>query len=455
MDLNENVDLMKAGSFEEILKKRLRLEIEKNARNFFIDFTQGESISNIAAHELQGIDDILYEYYNSAFEKSHKWNRLDNEARWNILDKKVKDFLQNFTDNNLKKMYENIDFTEDESKYIQLKDMRSILDTSSAKNALVEVILRRKLLEVFGKEEVSKMLMLISDKSFDGKQHIMQLMSDNPFSGKVQERWEREIYKIVEHSFNAKINCGGYAFKIDQCFFTPTSRRENEEEKIVKEDARVISSYLEKFSFIRLLGDTKLEDDEYIVIYRAQAGHACEERHFIRVERDGTITEKDGNGPIRKFEKWDSAFQDGDKIIEIIFAVKENHPMFGYTTEYVNDNCDGKNFEQTVEQAVKDKNNTFTYHCKDYSLKKDKKGNVVVCSVEEKRIVVVADVLLDKKEDENMECVVMIRDGYNKIIENYEGKVKPVIKDSKLINYDSFRNARDKVEEKEHIDNDR
>ena len=49
----------------------------------------------------------------------------------------------------------------------------------------------------------------------------------------------------------------------------------------------------------------------------------------------------------------------------------------------------------------------------------------------------------------------MIRDGYNKIIENYEGKVKPVIKDSKLINYDSFRNARDKVEEKEHIDNDR
>ena len=138
-----------------------------------------------------------------------------------------------------------------------------------------------------------------------------------------------------------------------------------------------------------------------------------------------------------------------------MFAVKEVHPMFGYTTEYVNDNCNGKNFEQTVEQAVKDKNNTFTYHCKDYSLKKDKEGNVVVCLAERKRFVVVADVLLDKKEDENMECVVMIRDGYNKIIENYEGKVKPVIKDSKLINYDSFRNVKDKVEEREHIDNDR
>ena len=455
MVLKESTDSMEVENFEGTLKKRLRLEIEKDARKFFIDFTQGDGISNVALQELQGIDDVLYEYYNNAFEKSHEYDRLDSEARWNVLDKKVKDFRQNFTDNNLKKMYENIDFTEDESKYIQLKNMRSIQDNSSAKNALVEVILRRKLFEIFGRKEISKMLMLISEKSFDGKRHIMQLMSDDPFDGSVSERLENEIEKIVEYSFNAKINCGGYAFKIDQCFFTPTSRSGNEREKIVKEDAQVISSYLEKFPFIRLLGDTKLEDDEYIVIYRAQAGHAYEGRHFIRVERDGTITEKDGNRPIRKFEKWGSAFQDEDKIIEIMFAVKEEHPMFGYTLEYVNDNCNGKNFEQTVEQAVKDKNNTFTYHCKDYSLKKDKEGNVVVCSIEEKRFIVVADVLLDKKEDENIECVVMIRDGYNRIIENYEGKMKPVIKDSKLINYDSFQNIKDKADEREHIDNDR
>ena len=88
-------------------------------------------------------------------------------------------------------------------------------------------------------------------------------------------------------------------------------------------------------------------------------------------------------------------------------------------------------------------------------MKKDKEGNVVVCSIEEKRFIVVADVLLDKKEDENIECVVMIRDGYNRIIENYEGKMKPVIKDSKLINYDSFQNIKDKADEREHIDNDR
>ena len=28
--------------------------------------------------------------------------------------------------------------------------------------------------------------------------------------------------------------------------------------------------------------------------------------------------------------------------------------MFGYTYEDVNKNCNGKNFEQTVEQAIKD-----------------------------------------------------------------------------------------------------
>ena len=101
MVLKESTDSMEVENFEGTLKKRLRLEIEKDARKFFIDFTQGDGISNVALQELQGIDDVLYEYYDNAFEKSHEYDRLDSEARWNVLDKKVKDFRQNFTDNNL------------------------------------------------------------------------------------------------------------------------------------------------------------------------------------------------------------------------------------------------------------------------------------------------------------------------------------------------------------------
>ena len=122
--------------------------------------------------------------------------------------------------------------------------------------------------------------------------------------------------------------------------------------------------------------------------------------------------------------------------------------MFGYTYEDVNKNCNGKNFEQTVEQAIKEKRNSFTYHCKEYALKKDKEGNIVVCSEEGEKSVIVADVLLDDKEDENIECVTVIREGYDGQVENYEGKIKPIIVDGKLVNYDCFRNIKSKVDER-------
>ena len=44
---------------------------------------------------------------------------------------------------------------------MQLKKMRYIEEQTSAKNALVEIIIRRKLLEMFGKDEILKMLRII------------------------------------------------------------------------------------------------------------------------------------------------------------------------------------------------------------------------------------------------------------------------------------------------------
>ena len=454
MTLNENTECMECESFEKELERRVRLRVQKNAQDFFISFEQGDNISDIAKEELQGLDNTLYEYYISTFGTSNEWNKLSNEDRWDILDEKVDEFFHNFTDNKLKEMYANISFTEEENKYIQLKNMRYIQDQISAKNALIEILIRRKLFEAFGKEEISKMLMIISPKKFKGREHIEQLMSDKPFGKDVIERWKKEIDERVQYSFNNSINCGGYAFKIDQCFWTPTSNKENEKIKVVEEDAQVISSYLEKFPFIRLLGNTKLEDDEYMVIYRTVIGRAAECRHFIRVEKDGTITEKDANGPIRKFEKWSPNLQNEDKIEEVVFAVKEKHPMFGYTLDDVNSNCNGKNFEQTVEQAIKEQRNALEYHCKEYFLKKDKDGNVVICSADGEKNVIVADVLLDNEEDENIECATVIREGYNGIIENYEGKIKPIIAEGKLVNYNSFRNDKSKVEEREYMEND-
>ena len=128
--------------------------------------------------------------------------------------------------------------------------------------------------------------------------------------------------------------------------------------------------------------------------------------------------------------------------------------MFGYTLDDVNSNCNGKNFEQTVEQAIKEQKNALEYHCKEYFLKKDKEGNVMVCSTEGEKNVIVADVLLDNEADEHIECATVIREGYNGMIENYEGKIKPIIVEGKLVNYNSFRNAKNKAEEKEFMEND-
>ena len=87
-------------------------------------------------------------------------------------------------------------------------------------------------------------------------------------------------------------------------------------------------------------------------------------------------------------------------------------------------------------------------------MKKDKEENVIVCSKEEEKIVIVADVILENEEDENIECVTVIRDGCDGIIENYEGRIKPIIIDGKLVNYDSFRNNKSKVDEREDMQND-
>ena len=78
----------------------------------------------------------------------------------------------------------------------------------------------------------------------------------------------------------------------------------------------------------------------------------------------------------------------------------------------------------------------------------------MVCSTEGEKNVIVADVLLDNEADEHIECATVIREGYNGMIENYEGKIKPIIVEGKLVNYNSFRNAKNKAEEKEFMEND-
>ena len=68
MNLSENTESIEDESFEKEFIKRLRTE--ENVKECFMRFTQGDNVSEVAREELQGIEDLLYEYYISEFEES-------------------------------------------------------------------------------------------------------------------------------------------------------------------------------------------------------------------------------------------------------------------------------------------------------------------------------------------------------------------------------------------------
>lgn len=165
------------------------------------------------------------------------------------------------------------------------------------------------------------------------------MLSDTPFGEDTKSKLEQEIQVRANEAFNMKINCGGYALRVDG--WVNPSFNENFD--------KTISGILETFPFVRLIGDSKLGDDEYLVIYRApkekNTGH-----HFIRVDDDGVVREKDGRFEPQVFEDWDKTEE--DKMAKAIFAVKKDHKMFDYKPgDYIIKK--GLDFEETIQKAVR------------------------------------------------------------------------------------------------------
>ena len=94
-----------------------------------------------------------------------------------------------------------------------------------------------------------------------------------------------DITRMAINSFNQRINCGGYALEIDMCLF-PNGLK----------FANYVSGILDTFSYVRLLGDKPLQDDEYLVLYRyydyKENGGNNLGHHFIKVNDDGLVVEK-------------------------------------------------------------------------------------------------------------------------------------------------------------------
>lgn len=274
-----------------------------------------------------------------------------------------------------------------------------------------------------------KLYYLILQKNIKAKEEYIR-KHGKPEEMNLSERNKyRETYGDINaltiRELNDRLNCGGYALQIDGCIYPNSDKFSN-----------YISALLERFPFVRLLGDEPLKDDEYLVFYRfsdyEENGGINDGHHFIRVDDDGLVVEKNNNEVPQIFSDWEDYFKDSP---EAVFAVKKEHnALFDESEEQLGFSYwlkKGLDFNGSVSKAIKGEKNQFSYHCHNYRLKKSEEGLIVV--VDDKGEIV-ADVIKDSDET----CAIV---RYEKLsyVENLTGPVKPIIKNGRLVNLSDFK----------------
>lgn len=357
--------------FEKELKNKIcKRNLERIEKNFQKHWN---SFDNLRTDVIENIiHDILIEVKAVV--------RLYNTM---VSDKNNQIFFddKDITLNSLIELKKKVILSQSEKEYIEYQNE---LDFSKENNieAIIEVLIRRLLSEKTNIENLTE-FDKIREEKFKGNiyanryLHIISLISGELFE-ESEDKFSKMISDRVEENFNFHINCGGYAFEIDTCIFPG----KNDFDKSV-------SNILELFPFVRLVGDTQLQEDEYLVLYRcSKEGH-----HFIKQANDGTFLEKEGGNPPKNFEGWSEIFKNSP---EAAFAVKKEHEMeyFDKYGSIVIPRENSMNFEETIMHAIKNMQNTFEYHNHIYSLKKTDEEMIYVCSNGK----IVAQVLRDEKD---------------------------------------------------------
>lgn len=350
-----------------------------------------------------GIKDLIYEYME-------KYSKLTTEQIVDMMEM----FSEMISNSSLNEMKKDIKLTEQEERNIKYEELKYYSDDRIT--PISKVLLRRKLLEFIEKfMKMDKVIEMLENGENSGviirqSQYIKEFLSDEFWV--TEEQWQERLKEDTERWFDDRINCGGYALELDTCVFNHSNDFE-----------KAVSGLLNKISFVRLLGDTKLEDDEYLVIWKVHEGGG---HHFIKVQEDGTIIEKDGNEPIRKFSGWSKTL---NGCPEAVLAVKKEHDMHrdeeGFSLISIDDK-DGLDFEQTAQSAIQVEKNSFEYHNHTYYFKKDESGNVYICS--EGRIV--ADAFI-----EDGQCLVDIVESEKRYVSNTQPPQPLIIKDGKIQNW--------------------
>ena len=339
---------------------------------------------------------ILYYVYNV---KDLHWFIYSKSG---ILDKVYSDFSE---------MLKKIEFTEEEKIFIAYNICLYRIPIALDIDPIWSILFRRKLIEKFGDGSLEVAI----DKLGRCKDAVSLLKMENWPNRKELEDC---VAKKIEDDFLTGMNCGGFALCINTCFFPGGSKDCKNDQEMVD---RGVSFLLENIPFIRLLGDTELMEDEYIVEYRASktAGH-----HFIRIDPQGKVEDKNESDRPRVIEDITDEEEVWDTLANCphaIFAVKIDHEID--STKYCYGIRGGKLFEDVILECIKNSSFEFEYHNHNYTISSEVDGTRNVYSDEE----LVAKITYDEsgtvaiEEDENREH----REG-----KLFEGAILKCIKDS-------------------------
>ena len=172
----------------------------------------------------KSFDYILDRYYEIKYGDSKSWDEIDQM---------IENFKKELTNKKLIEAYNKHQFSKEEIEYIDLVQITSKYrdryvfgcGNAIAKYAIIDILLRSKIIEYFGEESIEIFKNLIQHdflergNCIETSKYYIELLSDKPYGENIHQQYQRRMEECVEHDFNYKINCGGYAFKIDACIF--------------------------------------------------------------------------------------------------------------------------------------------------------------------------------------------------------------------------------------------
>lgn len=226
----------------------------------------------------------------------------------------------------------------------------------------------------------------------DLKDYIKKLGFDIDIEAYAQLKEAIEYYNKnkdingLEHYMKQIQNCGGYALQIPICIFSGNNY--TFEEQVLR--------IIELYPFVRLLSDTELKEEEYVVIFRSgKTGH-----HFIRIDENGNATDKHECNLPGSFQGWGTLEHDSEAVFAVVKqeyrseTIKNlpqcNKDMFLDQDAYYEIAKDGyqdirrkkatkpMTFRDVLQEAYNNKTSSFLYQGKTFYLKINKNDSEII-----------------------------------------------------------------------------